>query len=383
MKHGLYVLCVSFLFLGCNAAKFSTKAGTLAKAVMGPSNATGEGNGIKNETDGNLTQAGGGDAEGGLGQNGGGDEADGRLNQPDGTNDEVDIELLCSDSRSEDNINFKRAVAEGLPITLAVDKQPCTSSVSEIQALVAKKKFTLDDAKRLCPALVPASGKWASVEIFINGKSTPSKKGVITLLYARNEDTSVDAEAADAMCDQRKSPLVIHVASDVNNPLPIALSSQDKGVYFDIAGRSNNHVPLKISWFTNHDYRLLTLPDSRGRVRGIDQLFGDNTVGPDGKAASDGYAALAKYDSNGDGTIDSKDPVFSQLRLWLDKDFDGVARARELSSLSSVGLVYIDLDYSTDYAETDRYGNQTTMKSIVGYQDGSMDLIFDLWFNVK
>ena len=61
-------------------------------------------------------------------------------------------------------------------------------------------------------------------------------------------------------------------------------------------------------------------------------------------------------------------------------NLDGRGDAHEMTSLRRANIAYIDLEYSSDYAETDRYGNETKMKSVVGYNDGSLDLIFDLWF---
>jgi hypothetical protein len=48
----------------------------------------------------------------------------------------------------------------------------------------------------------------------------------------------------------------------------------------------------------------------------IDELFGDATPLADGTRASNGFAALAQYDANGDGVIDARDPVFARLALW-------------------------------------------------------------------
>ncbi len=365
-----------FVLSGCNSTKFAARSAVLQKSVMG-----GDAEGTKAEAEGHGLKQPGGESE--L------SEAEGRLNQPDGTNDEVDVRLECGDSPSSRESNFKHAVVVGEPVVLAVDGKICSADPNTLRSLAIKKSITIADAQRLCPSLVPAMGKWASVEIIINGVSYPSKKGILTMLYALNKGTA-SGEEADEYCDERHSPLVIHVASDVNRPSPIALSPQSEGVFFDLLGARNNHVPVKISWFTNLDYRLLALPDANGQVRSIDELFGNNTPGPDGGYADNGYAALAKFDGASadgmfqlvppDGYITRADPVFEYLRLWLDENFDGLAQAHELANLDSVDISYIDLNYSSDFAETDSYGNQTKMKSVVGYNDNTLDLIFDLWF---
>lgn len=75
-----------------------------------------------------------------------------------------------------------------------------------------------------------------------------------------------------------------------------------------------------------------------------------------------GFIALAEYDNraaggNNDRLIDSADAVFSSLRLWQDVNHNGVSESSELKTLSSVGLMLIELDYKTS-RRSDKYGNQ-------------------------
>lgn len=396
------VLVLSIPIVGCTATSFSSKQLALSsKSVFSYGEYAGSlnqpddvGNGIKSpggsDTGGSLNQPTGGGRSGNITSPVNGSDSNGTLSQLDGTNDEVDLQLICSDRRSQSMTNFKKAVAQNSKVDLVIDNRICTSNINEIKALVQKKSFTLTDAQRLCPGLVPATGTWANVSLIVDGNVNNSNRGVIYLLYALNTQTQPAEQAADSLCDQHSSPLVIHVASDVNHPLPIELSSQDEGIDFDLLGATHAYSPVRISWFTNEDYRLLALPNSHGEVRGIDQLFGNATIGPDGRLADNGYAALAKYDGTTidglfkiqkpDGRIDANDAIFSRLRLWLDKNYDGVSQPGELVSLKRARITFIDLEFSNDFSETDQYGNQTMMKSVVGYTDGSLDLIFDLWF---
>jgi len=362
------------LLSGCSATKFSaSKNEVLAKnSVFG------------NESDstGQIRQPGGGSDSNGTVRQPSLEDLSKQLRQTD-TPDETKVSLVCSDSQSKSAPNFKRAVAENLPVQLKIGQTLCTDNKSIIQSLIQKEKILRADLSGICPAALPAAGSALNLTIVINGKLTEGRNGSLDVLYARNRDTSEASEAADSHCDRRASPLVIHRASDVNNPLPIALSSPEEGVDFDLLGARNNHQKVRISWFTNHDYFFLALPNKRGHVTGIDQLFGDNTSGPDGLFADNGYAALAKYDANADGLIDDKDPIFRKLRLWQDLNRDGIGQPIELIPLRRAGIAFIDLDFSTDYAERDQYGNETKMKSVVGYRDGSLDLIFDLWFSYR
>lgn len=223
----------------------------------------------------------------------------------------------------------------------------------------------------------PVIARYKNTYIFRSHKvRVNNKTDDLDLLLDVNDNTS------DALCDRRASPLIVKTENEDHKG--IQLTSQRDGINFDILGENSDphaHAKKRISWITKSSYKFLVKPDERGRVRGINELFGDNTKGPDGEFAADGYAALAKYDLNKDQVIDASDAVYSELMLWSDKNFDGIAQKRELSSLADEGLIAIDLQYDNNFTETDKYGNQTKMKSVVKYSDGSYKLIFDLWFN--
>ncbi|MDR1349323.1 MAG: hypothetical protein LBJ59_00825, partial [Zoogloeaceae bacterium] len=63
------------------------------------------------------------------------------------------------------------------------------------------------------------------------------------------------------------------------------------------------------------------------------ELFGDSASLADGKNAANGFLVLADFDTNADGVIDAQDEVFAQLRVWQDKNSDGVTDAGELFTL--------------------------------------------------
>ena len=185
----------------------------------------------------------------------------------------------------------------------------------------------------------------------------------------------------DHSCDTTASPLVVDVKSDhVSDPDGILSAPQD-GVQFDILGA--NAAPAysttQISWIRNpQQFMFLVLPKN-GQVNSIDEMFGNNTLGPDGKFAANGFVALAKYDADGIGYIDRRYPVFSQLRLWSDANGDGIAQPSELFTLQQMGITRIDVIYRRRFNETDQYGNKFKYKSAV-IQNGVKRATFDIWF---
>ena len=75
-------------------------------------------------------------------------------------------------------------------------------------------------------------------------------------------------------------------------------------------------------WVKADDGILVLDLDGNGLIDSGRELFGDQTLvqsGPNaGQRAANGFAALAQYDANADGRIDSADALYSQLQVWQD-----------------------------------------------------------------
>jgi Ca2+-binding EF-hand superfamily protein len=141
-----------------------------------------------------------------------------------------------------------------------------------------------------------------------------------------------------------------------------SLTSPANGVRFDIAATGS---PMQISWTAPGAANAFLVLDRNGNgvIDNGSELFG-NITPQAASAHPNGFLALAQYDANGDGVIDASDPVYSQLRLWIDTNHDGVSQAEELHTLSEMGVFSISLDYSLSM-RTDEYGNVFRFKAKV------------------
>ncbi|MBR1693197.1 MAG: hypothetical protein IJ711_10570, partial [Lachnospiraceae bacterium] len=148
------------------------------------------------------------------------------------------------------------------------------------------------------------------------------------------------------------------------------LSAQD-GVYFDEDARG---LLEKTAWVSAGDALLALDLNGDGVINDGSELFGTSTVLADGTRARSGFEALSMYDENNDGVIDENDAVFSKLKVWQDRNSDGISQADELFSLYDMGITSLSLD------AVNEDGMRT---SEVTYSDGRTTKVGELTFEAQ
>lgn len=161
------------------------------------------------------------------------------------------------------------------------------------------------------------------------------------------------------------SPIVIDVVGNGFN-----LTNAANGVPFDIAG---NGVSQQVSWTSgdSDDSWLALDRNGNGRVDDGRELFGSSSLQSyvAGGEPKNGFRALAMFDrpehgGNSDGQIDFRDTVFFRLKLWQDRNHNGVSELEELQSLSESEIRVIELRYRESKRQ-DEHGNWFRYRSRV------------------
>ncbi|SDJ05925.1 Ca2+-binding protein, RTX toxin-related [Pseudomonas flavescens] len=120
--------------------------------------------------------------------------------------------------------------------------------------------------------------------------------------------------------------------------------------------------------------------NDNGKIDGGAELFGTETKLTDGSFASNGFEALADLDENKDGMLSAADEVFSELRVWIDGNSDGISTEAELHTLTSLGIESISTQYQVA-PKLDANGVEHREFGEVTYADQSKGLANTLWFN--
>ncbi|KAF0162803.1 MAG: Hemolysin-type calcium-binding region [Rhodocyclaceae bacterium] len=148
------------------------------------------------------------------------------------------------------------------------------------------------------------------------------------------------------------------------------------GTYFDYDG---DGTQTRSGWVAQNDALLVRDRNGNGSIDTQSELYGDQTLNPNGTLARSGFAALAGEDGNHDGRIDAQDAAWNELKLWQDRNNDGQTQADELSTPAQHDIVAFNTAATNHYVG---FGGSTNQLRSGTYTkaDGSTGAIGEMQF---
>ncbi|WP_073955459.1 hypothetical protein [Thalassospira sp. TSL5-1] len=128
-----------------------------------------------------------------------------------------------------------------------------------------------------------------------------SQNGTITGVSVTDFQLRIEQIRMEISNVTQQDPLILDLDG---NGIDIT-SLRDRAI-FDLDGDGRKD---RAAWITGKDALLALDKNKNGKIDDGKELFGDQN------GAKDGFAELATYDDNGDGSIDAQDKVFSSLIL--------------------------------------------------------------------
>ncbi|WP_421868951.1 calcium-binding protein [Motiliproteus sp.] len=173
--------------------------------------------------------------------------------------------------------------------------------------------------------------------------------------------------------ESKGSPIVLDLDGNSFDSI-----SKNADIYFD---HDNNGFAELTGWISGNDGFLVRDLDANGTIDSGAELFGNNTALASGRLALNGYEALAEFDTNNDGKVGSVEAEAAGIKVWIDKNSDGISQDKELKALTEVGVESLNTGYQNTSVD-DGQGNTIKQTSTATLLDGSSINTADFWFDV-
>lgn len=177
---------------------------------------------------------------------------------------------------------------------------------------------------------------------------------------SEGEGDDGDEDGCQTGCYDPNTPIIVDVNGDGYN-----LTGLDDTVSFDL---DSDGKPELLTWTAaNGDDAFLAFDrNGNGSIENGSELFGAVTPLSTGEKAQIGYVALADADlpengGNLDRVINASDKIFEGLRLWTDRNHDGLSEPSELQTMDEIGILRFEYDYTLSQKK-DRNGNRFVYK---------------------
>lgn len=193
-------------------------------------------------------------------------------------------------------------------------------------------------------------GSYSSMTYFNEEETTNySTTGTVVTADGRSISFNMDVYMSRSFTSYAQQNLNLG-APRTTDPLVINLDSaiadvSDQKFYFDLDADGHEEY---ISMLNAGSGFLALDKNKDGVINDGSELFGT--------ASGDGFADLAKYDSDGNGWIDENDPVFNELMIWR-RNPDGTDSLCGIGQ-AGVGAIYLGSS-DTQFSLTAGYDNHT------------------------
>jgi len=158
------------------------------------------------------------------------------------------------------------------------------------------------------------------------------------------------------------------LAFDLDGSGKVETVGLSAGILFD---HDADGVKTGTGWVAAGDGLVVRDINKNGQIDSGREIFGDNTILANGQKAKDAFEAIADLDVNKDGKVDAKDATFSQLKVWNDKNQNGISEASELKTLTELGITSISTQASITGVQNSASGNVEIGFSSFERADGS------------
>ncbi|MET3135553.1 hypothetical protein AAKU55_005865 [Oxalobacteraceae bacterium GrIS 1.11] len=124
------------------------------------------------------------------------------------------------------------------------------------------------------------------------------------------------------------------------------------GTYFDM---QNNGHKVQTGWATAGEGMLVYDPNNTGTVTQDSSLVA-------------GFGALSTLAKRSSGTLDAGNPLWNQLKVWVDQNGDATCQQGELKTFDQLGIASIKLDSTAEHV--DSKGNTILNDSSFTWKNG-------------
>jgi hypothetical protein len=234
----------------------------------------------------------------------------------------------------------------------------------EFGKFIANLKKFLEDfgsAPSSAPVQEAAQAEQAAQDVQAPAASAQSTSVNVTINISAS---STQIEVTNGQQNAPKDPIVLDL-----NGNGAELTSAENGATFDLDADGAAEQTATVA---GGDGYLALDRNGNGKIDNGRELFGDQN------GAANGFAELAKFDSNRDGAIDAKDTIFDQLRVYVGSK--GNSNLGQLLSLDQLGIQSINLN-AKNVSEQAAGGNRIAQRSYFTRSDGSQGEAVDALLN--